>query len=109
MKENDGYVYIKLSRFKSFDLFFLPQWYLCYNFNHSASEFLDKDMPAICGKCSGRHKTKACNRNSLEQYITCVQNREINFKDNVFSREGSTMVETRAFIIRKTDLDVELN
>ena len=109
MKDNDGYVYIRLSRFKSSDHFFLPQCYLCYNFNHSAAEFLDKDMVATCDKCDGRHINKNCNRNSLEQYITCVQNRERNFKHDVFSREGSAVVKARAFIIWKTDLDGEKN
>ena len=57
MKNNDGYVYVRLSRCKSFDHFFVPQCYHCYKFNYSADECPDKDIPATSGKRAGRHKT----------------------------------------------------
>ena len=38
MKDNDDYVYVGISRCKSFD-----------HFNHFASECLDKDVPTTCG------------------------------------------------------------
>ena len=78
-------------------------------FNHFADECPDKDMPAICGKCAGRHKTKDCNRNSLEKCVNDVQIRERNFKHNVFSCECNAMVMVKASDIRKTDLDGERN
>ena len=109
MKDNDGYVYVGLSRCKSFDHFFVPQCYHCYKFNHFADDCPDKDKPATCGNCAGRHKTKDCNRNSMEKCVNCVQNRERNFKHNAFSRECPAMVKARAFVIRKTDLDGEKN
>ena len=61
MKDNDGYVYVGLSRCESFDHFFVKQCYHCYKFNHFADECPDKDMPATCGKCAERHKRKDCN------------------------------------------------
>ena len=64
-------------------------------------------LPA--GKCDGRHKTKDCNRNSLEKCVKCVKNRERNFKNKVFSRECPAMVKARAFVIWKTDLDGKKN
>ena len=86
MKDNDGYVYVGLSSSKSFDHFFVPRYHHCYKFNHFAAKCQDKGMSATCGKCAERHKTKNCNRNSLEKCVKCVQNRERNFKHKTFSR-----------------------
>ena len=102
MKDNDGYVYLGLSKCKSFDHFFVL---LGYKFNHFADECPDKDRPATCGKCAGRHKTKDCNHNSLVKRI----NREKVFKHNPFSRECPSMVKVRAFVIRKIALDGDKN
>ena len=66
MKDNGGYVYVGLSRCKSYDHFFVPQCYHYYKFNHFADDCPDKDMPPTCGKCTGRHKTNDCNRDSIE-------------------------------------------
>ena len=107
MKDNDGYVYAGLSRCKSFDHSFVPQCYHCYQFNNFAGECPDKDMPATYGKCAGRHKTKDCNRNSLNKCINCVRICERNFKHNAFSRQCPVMIKARAFVIMKTDLDGE--
>ena len=71
MKDNDGYVYVGLPMCKSFDHFFVPQYYHCYNFNHFAGQCPDKDMPATCDKCAGRQKTKDCNCNSLKKCVNC--------------------------------------
>ena len=62
-------------------------------------------MPATCSKCAERHKSKDCNRNSLEKCVKCVQNRERNFEKDAFPRECPAMVKARAFFVRKTDLD----
>ena len=48
LKDNDGFVYVRLSRYKSYDDFFAPQCYHCYNFNHFAGYLLDKDMSVTC-------------------------------------------------------------
>ena len=69
MKDNDGYVYVGLSRCKSFDHCFITQCYHCYKFNHVAGEYPDKDMPATCGKCAVRPKNKDCNRNSETHFV----------------------------------------
>ena len=105
MKDNDGYVYVGLSRCKSFDHFFVPQCYHCYKFYHFAGESPDRDMPGTCGKCTGRQKTKDCKRNFLEKCINCVKKCKRNFQNNAFSLECPAMVKARAFFIRKTDLD----
>ena len=81
MKDNDGYVYVRLLRCKSFDLFFVAQCYHCYKFNHVSGECPDKDMPATYGKCAGRHKTNDCNLNSLEK---CVKKRITDLARNKF-------------------------
>ena len=107
MKNNDDFVYVRLSWCKSFDYFSVSQCYHCYKFNPFADESRDYYMQDICGKCAIRHKTKDCNRNSLEKCVNCVQNCERNFKLNAFSRECPAMVKATAFVMRKTDLDSE--
>ena len=72
MKDNDGCVYMGLSRRESFDHFFVPHCYHCYRFNHFTDECSDKDMPATCANCAGHNKIKVCNRNSLEKCVNCV-------------------------------------
>ena len=106
-KVNDGCIYVGLSRCKSFDHFFVPKCYRCYKFNHFAGESPDNDMPATCGRYVGRHKYKNCNLKSLEKCVICEQNRERNFKHNVFFSWMPAMVKVRAFVNRNTDLDGE--
>ena len=103
MRDNCGYVYVGLTRCKSFDHFCEPQCFCCYKFNHFADDCPDKDMPATCGKCARRHKTKDYDSNSIDKFVNCVQNREIKVKYDAFSRESPAMVKARAFVIRKTD------
>ena len=90
IKEYDGYVYVGLTRCKSFDHY---SCYYCFNFNHFARECPYKDMPATCDKCAERHKTKDCNRNSLVKSVNCVQNRDRNVKHSAFSRKCPAMVK----------------
>ena len=105
MKDNNGYVYVGPSKCESFDNFIVPQCYRCFKFNRFAGECPDREVPATCGKCVGRHKTKECNRNYLEKCVNCVQNRERNFKHIAFSHECPAIVISRAFVVKITDLD----
>ena len=79
MKNNEGYVYVGLSRYEGLDHFFVPQCYHCYKVNHFAGECPDKYMLATCGRCARRDKTKDCNRTSMEKCVNFVRNRERNF------------------------------
>ena len=107
MTDNDGYVYVGLSRCKSFDHFIEPQCFHCYLINHFTGECPDEDMPATCDKCAGSHKTKDCNRNSLVKCVNCVHNCERNFNHNAFSHDFPAMVYVGAFVLRKIHLDGE--
>ena len=66
-----------------------------------------KAMPATSGKRAGHHNTKDCYRNSQENCVNCVQDRENNFKHNAFFHECPAMVKARAFVIWETGLDGE--
>ena len=79
MQDNDGSVHVGLSRCKVLITSFYPSANIAISFNHFAGECPDKDLPATCGICAGRHETKDYNRSTLEKYVNCVQIRERNF------------------------------
>ena len=64
MKDNDGCVYVGISRCYSFDHFFEPQCYICYEFNHL---LVNAQLNA------GPRKTRVCNRKSQEKCVNCLQ------------------------------------
>ena len=109
INNNHGYVYVGLTRCRTFDHFFVPQCYHCYKFNHFAKDCPNKDKPQTCGRCSGQHKTQNCNTNNSEKCVNCSQSRNNDFKHCSYSRECPLFLKAKDLVIRKTNFDTEKN
>ena len=98
-----GFIYIGFSRCKAYDRFYVTQCYHCQKFNHIAENCSSKNSPPVCGRCSGQHATKGCDRNI--KCSNCVSNNLSPTDHTSSSLDCPIMVRMRSRLMANTDYE----
>ena len=69
---NQGYIYMNLARYRTYDRLMVTQCFHCYGFNHIAKSCSEKSKVVTCGRCSAKHDTKNC-RSPTEKCVNCAR------------------------------------
>ena len=102
---NQGYIYVKLARYRVYDRVIVTQCYHCYAYGHIAKNCPDKLKDPTCGKCAKSHDTRNC-RSTTEKCRNCSKSTtKIAFDHCAFSYKCLIHETERKYLISRTDYE----
>ena len=104
VEKKDWYIYVGLSRCKTYDRFWVNQCYHCQQFGHKAAFCPKKDDMATCAFCAGRHASRDCSDKSSPKCANCVNVDDPPQTDHfASSRTCPVMISQRRKVIENTE------
>ena len=104
---NEGYVYLNLARYRTYDRLLVTQCFHCYGYNHIAKNCPEKFNPPICGRCSLQHDTKTCTSIS-EKCANCAKHSTAKQDSHcAFSYTCPLHENERNNLMKRTDYDLK--
>ncbi len=102
--DQNGYVYVGLSRCKAYDRYWVTQCYHCLKFGHLATDCSRRASPPVCGFCAGEHESRTCTDKSSPCCTNCSALADVSHSVHHFasSMECPIMISQRKKVMDNT-------